>query len=81
MGDLNFSPDSEAYTELMDNNKVTKIDTYRYLNQDSGFTFRSHNLFKRIDYILCSYDLNPTKSKVICTRASDHCAVLTKFQI
>ncbi|MFX1558803.1 MAG: endonuclease/exonuclease/phosphatase family protein [Promethearchaeota archaeon] len=81
MGDLNFSPESEAYSELMNNNKVTKIDTYRYVNQDSGNTFRSGNLFKRIDYIICSYDLNPTQSEVICTQASDHCAVLTKFQI
>ena len=81
MGDLNFAPESEAYTELMDNNKVTKIDTYRYVNQDSGFTFRSNSLFKRIDYIICSYNLNPTISKVICTKASDHCAVLTQIQI
>ncbi len=81
MGDLNFSPDSEAYSELMNNNKVIKIDTYHYLNQDSGFTFRSNNLFKRIDYIICSYDLNPIKSEVIVTQASDHCAVLTKFKI
>ena len=81
MGDLNFSPDSEAYSELMNNNNLIKIDTYRYLNEDSGFTFRSNNRFKRIDYIICSYGLNPTKSKVIDTRASDHCAVVTKFQI
>jgi len=81
MGDLNFSPDSEAYSEFMNNNKVIKIDTYRYLNEDSGNTFRSNNRFKRIDYIFCSYGLNPIKSEVISSKASDHCAVLTKFQI
>ena len=79
MGDLNFEPNTAPYDELKNKNEIRLIDTYNYLNLDSGLTFRSNSLFKRIDYIFCSPDLNPTRSKVICSEASDHCAVLTKF--
>lgn len=46
------------------NNYFIPQDTYSYLNDDSGFTFRSNDLFKRIDYIICSHDLNPKESEV-----------------
>jgi len=81
MGDLNFQPESLSYYELMYGYEIKFKDTYACTNSDSGYTFRSNNRFKRIDYIFCSFDLSPQKSKVICSEASDHCAVLTKFTI
>jgi len=79
MGDLNFQPESLSYYELMYGYEIKFKDTYACLNSDSGYTFRSNNLFKRIDYIFCSFDLSPIKSKVIRSEVSDHCAVMTKF--
>ena len=76
MGDLNFEPDSAPYFELTFKRPYLK-DTYRYVKDDSGYTFRSNSRFKRIDYIFCSIDLTPINSKVICSEASDHCAVIT----
>jgi len=78
MGDLNFEPDSAPYYELTLKRPYLK-DTYRYVKYDSGHTFRSSSRFKRIDYIFCSFDLTPINSKVICSEASDHCAVITTF--
>ena len=79
MGDLNFAPESLSYYELMYGYEIKFKDTYASLNSDTGYTFRSDNRFKRIDYIFCSFDLSPIRSRVIHTEASDHCAVLTKF--
>jgi len=76
MGDLNFAPLSLAYGEL----KIKLRDTYQYLNNDKGYTFRSNDLFKRIDYIFCTFDLEPINSEVLCSDASDHCAVITTFK-
>ena len=79
MGDLNFSPSSNPHSELTNNENFKLRDTYEFLNDDLGYTFRSNSLFKRIDYIFSSFNLEPTESKVICTQASDHCAVITTF--
>jgi len=76
MGDLNFAPLSLAYGEIV----IKFRDTYEYLNDDDGYTFRSNNLFKRIDYIFCSFDLTPIESQVLCSDASDHCSVITTFR-
>ena len=78
MGDLNFEPDSAPYFELTINRPYLR-DTYRYVKDDSGLTFRSNSRFKRIDYIFCSSDLTPINSEVVCSEASDHCAVITIF--
>lgn len=76
MGDLNFAPLSLSYAELI----IKLRDTYEYLNDDNGYTFRSNDRFKRIDYIFCSFDLEPIKSEVVCSDASDHCALITTFK-
>ena len=76
MGDLNFAPLSPPYAELI----IKLRDSYEYLNEDNGYTFRSNDRFKRIDYIFCSFDLEPIKSEVLCSDASDHCAVITTFK-
>ena len=39
--------------------------------------FLLFDLFKRNDYIFCLYDLEPIKSEILCSDASDHCAVIT----
>ncbi|NVM53327.1 MAG: endonuclease/exonuclease/phosphatase family protein [Candidatus Helarchaeota archaeon] len=81
MGDFNFDPNSTEYSML--NASVNKFrDTYPFLNPDPGYTggFDDNAVpHRRIDYILCSPDLVPTECKVICSIASDHCAVVTKF--
>ncbi|MFX0072913.1 MAG: endonuclease/exonuclease/phosphatase family protein [Candidatus Hermodarchaeota archaeon] len=79
MGDLNFAPESAAYFELAANENPNLVDTYRSVNSDPGYTFRSNSRFKRIDYIFCSSDLIPISSRVICSTSSDHCAVVTTF--
>lgn len=79
MGDLNFGPSSTPHSELINNENFKLRDTYEFLNDDLGYTFRSNYLFKRIDYIFCSLNLKPTESEVITTRASDHYAVITTF--
>lgn len=76
MGDLNFAPFSLPYIEIT----IKVRDSYRYLNNDQGYTFRSNDRFKRIDYIFCTFDIIPIKSEVICSEASDHCAVITTFR-
>lgn len=81
MGDFNLDPFSTEYG--MFNASVNKFrDTHLFLNSTPGLTggFNDDAIpTRRIDYILCSPDLVPTASKVICSIASDHCAVLTKF--
>lgn len=76
MGDLNFAPSSLPHAEL----KTKLRDSYEYLNDDQGYTFRANDRFKRIDYIFSSFDLEPIKSEVLCSDASDHCAVITTFK-
>jgi len=79
MGDFNFGPDSEQYKKITNNEELKLRDTYSYLNEDSGLTFRTNFLFRRIDYIFGSSDLKPIISEVIYSQASDHCAVSTTF--
>ncbi len=76
MGDLNFAPSTPPHTELI----IKLRDSFQYLNDDQGYTFRSNDRFKRIDYIFSSFDLEPTTSEVFCSDASDHCAVITTFK-
>ena len=82
MGDFNFDFNSTEY--LMLNASVNKFrDTYPFVNKTNpGYTggFDDNAIpHRRIDYILCSPDLIPNESKVICSIASDHCLVVTKF--
>jgi endonuclease/exonuclease/phosphatase family metal-dependent hydrolase len=79
LGDFNFGPESEQYKKILNNENIELKDTYRYLNEDSGLTFRTNFLFRRIDYIFCSSDLKPTVSEVVYSSASDHCALITTF--
>jgi endonuclease/exonuclease/phosphatase family metal-dependent hydrolase len=79
IGDFNFGPDSEQYDKILHHETIRLIDTYRHLNEDSGLTFRTDYLFRRIDYIFCSSDLKPTISEVVHSFSSDHCALLTTF--
>ncbi len=79
MGDFNFGPDSEQYRKITTSDKIKLKDTYGILNYNEGYTFRSNYLFKRIDYIFASEDIKPRTSKVFCSPASDHCAVITTF--
>ncbi len=82
MGDFNLVPESGEYNSINSTTSLKFTDTYRALNSDLGYTgdFNDNlNPQKRIDYIMCSPDLNPTKSKVVCSLASDHCAVITEF--
>ncbi len=79
MGDFNFGPDSDQYEKIMNYENIEFVDTYRYLNEDRGLTFRTNYLFRRIDYIFCSSDLKPINSEAIYSQASDHCAVMTTF--
>jgi endonuclease/exonuclease/phosphatase family metal-dependent hydrolase len=81
VGDFNFGPNSDQYNRIMNNEDIKLKDTYSNLNEDSGLTFRTNFLFRRIDYIFCSLDLKPTTSEVIYNYASDHCAVITTFII
>lgn len=83
MGDFNFEPSDIEYGLI--NSTIPTLnftDTYPYLNGDPGFTGHFNDEFepqKRIDYIMTSADLIPTSSEVWCSKASDHCAVITKF--
>ncbi len=79
IGDFNFDPSSNAYNILTRGQDFKLCDSYRFVNDDSGYTFRSNAPFKRVDYIMCTFNLIPITSKVICTEASDHCAVVTEF--
>ena len=79
MGDFNFGPASEQYRKITTNEKIKLRDTYGVLNYEEGSTFRSNFLFRRIDFIFSSTDIEPRTSKVICSKASDHCAVITTF--
>lgn len=80
MGDFNFGPSSEQYRKITTNEKVKLRDTYGVLNYEEGSTFRSNFLFRRIDFIFSSIDIEPRTSKVICSEASDHCPVITTFK-
>jgi len=79
IGDFNFGPDSEQYKKILNHENIQLMDTYHYLNEDSGLTFRTNFLFRRIDFIFCSSDLKPTISEVVYSFASDHCALVTTF--
>jgi len=82
MGDLNLEPTSTEYSLINNTLPLNFTDTYRLLNSDPGYTGYfddNHNPQKRIDYILCSPDLNPISSEVFCSIGSDHCAVITQF--
>ncbi|MFX1558010.1 MAG: endonuclease/exonuclease/phosphatase family protein, partial [Promethearchaeota archaeon] len=62
MGDFNFVPSSVAYSLINSTSILKFTDTYRILNSDLGNTSwfdEDHNPTKRIDYIMCSPDLNP----------------------
>ncbi|MBD3227634.1 MAG: hypothetical protein GF329_05540 [Candidatus Lokiarchaeota archaeon] len=83
MGDFNFEPTDIEYGLI--NSTIPSLnftDTYPYLNGDPGYTGHFDDDFipqKRIDYIMTSPDLIPSSSEVWCSKASDHCAVITKF--
>jgi endonuclease/exonuclease/phosphatase family metal-dependent hydrolase len=80
MGDFNFQPNSDEYNLINNTSSLNFTDTYRSLNSDDGYTYiEDGSPQRRIDYIMCSPDLTPTQSKVICTVGSDHCAVITTF--
>ncbi len=82
MGDFNFAPDSDEYKSLNKTTGETLLDTHLILHAEPDLTccFNENNEPQnRIDFILCSPDLTPQKSKVVCTLASDHCKVLTQF--
>ncbi|MHA1689450.1 MAG: endonuclease/exonuclease/phosphatase family protein [Promethearchaeota archaeon] len=77
MGDFNLEPTSEEY-QLIKASSMNFIDTAR----NAGYTCHFDENFiprKRIDYILCSPDMNAKSSDVYCSMASDHCAVITEF--
>ncbi|MBD3213295.1 MAG: hypothetical protein GF311_11865 [Candidatus Lokiarchaeota archaeon] len=84
MGDFNFEPTDTEYSLI--NSTVPTLnftDTFTYLNSpDPGYTGDFNDNYqpqKRIDYIMCSPDLIPVSSEVLCSYASDHCAVITEF--
>ncbi|MFX1497231.1 MAG: endonuclease/exonuclease/phosphatase family protein [Promethearchaeota archaeon] len=82
MGDFNFEPNSIEYSMINGTSSLNFTDTYRFLNSDEGYTaeFNKNSIpQKRIDYIFCSPNLIPLTSYTLCTIASDHCAVITKF--
>ncbi len=82
MGDFNFDPTSEEYSMLNLSESIKFIDTHQFLATIPEYTGNFDNNYqptRRIDYIMCSPDLIPTESEVICSIGSDHCAVLTKF--
>ncbi len=82
MGDLNLEPTSAEYSLINNTLSLNFTDSYRFLNSDPGYTGHfdeDHIPHKRIDYILCSPDLNPINSEVFCSIGSDHCAVITQF--
>ncbi|MFX1356979.1 MAG: endonuclease/exonuclease/phosphatase family protein [Promethearchaeota archaeon] len=82
MGDFNFVPSSVAYSLINSTSILKFTDTYRILNSDLGNTSwfdEDHNPTKRIDYIMCSPDLNPKTCEVFCSLSSDHCSVITGF--
>lgn len=82
MGDFNCEPSSEEYNKLNASALVKFRDSYPFVNSDPGYTggFDDNAIpHRRIDYILCSPDLIPTESQVICSLGSDHCAVKTTF--
>lgn len=74
MGDFNFEPTSGEYALINSTSSLNFTDTHQ---SDPDDTFIDPP--KRIDYIMCSPDLIPTQTEVICTKGSDHCAVVTKF--
>jgi len=74
MGDFNFEPSSGEYALVNSTSSLNFTDTHQ---SDPADTFIDPP--KRIDYIMCSPDLIPTQTEVICTQGSDHCAVVTKF--
>jgi len=82
MGDFNAEPNSEEYERINDTTTLNFIDTHEYLENNPDLTCEydeNYKPTKRIDYILCSPDVLPSKAYVHCSIASDHCAVITKF--
>ncbi len=82
MGDFNAQPDEEPYGLINTSGEMNFLDTHQKMKPTPSFTGSlNENAVpsKRIDYIFCSLDLVPSQVNVHCSKASDHCAVITKF--
>lgn len=76
-GDMNDVPESETYHKLTD----FLTDAWETSGNDEGYTIPADNPTKRIDYIFYGGTLNPVKTWVPATLASDHLPVVSEFMI
>ncbi|MGE5396282.1 MAG: endonuclease/exonuclease/phosphatase family protein [Chitinophagales bacterium] len=65
-GDFNCTPDQPEITLL----KQVLNDT---CPADNNYTFSSNNLREKIDYVMCSFDIQTVEASVYNSLASDHC--------
>jgi|SRR5690625_1194890 len=77
VGDMNATPEAPELESLFNNYK----DAWSTLHDSDGFTFRSDNPEKRIDYILTSPDIQINSSEVIHSLASDHFPVTANITL
>ena len=74
-GDLNDRPSGPAARLLLE--RFT--DSFAVAGKGSGATFPATSPLHRIDYVLCSRDLNPLRAAAVPIIASDHLAVLAEI--
>ena len=74
-GDLNDRPGGPATRVLLE--RFT--DAFAVAGNGDGATFPSTSPLHRIDYMLCSPDLEPVRAAVVPIVASDHLALVVEF--
>ena len=73
-GDFNAKPGSPSIDAVVDSERFVSDEVF-------APTFPSDGPSRCIDYIFGPRDWTVLQHRVICTEASDHCAVLTEFRI
>jgi len=73
LGDFNAEADSPEMTILF---KAGLLDAAALIKPPNNYTFRSDDLYQRIDYILLSPDLLAKQAFIPQSQASDHLAVI-----
>lgn len=75
-GDFNDVPDCWAMREIKGNNLT---DAFAASGFGPAVTYRKHNLYFRIDHILCSKQLKPLGAQVLKVGESDHYPLFALF--
>jgi endonuclease/exonuclease/phosphatase family metal-dependent hydrolase len=77
VGDLNARPDTPEIKTMT----ALLSDTWVEVGEGPGYTIPAENPTARIDYLLHSDHLKPTKASVLVSPASDHLAVLASYTL